>query len=328
MKIGKVSQTVLKRSVLGQLNTCYHSNFPPLRVEEMCGILEVDERRQVFFTDACCYGNEKNLGVFVIAKTINDLASRGAEPQGITVNIQLPPHAYESRLKSMTEQMACICEAHKLQVLSAKAEVNPVIKSAIVQVTAIGTAKPDQVWRSSNGKPEQDILLINWIGLEGMLRILNEKEEELGQRFASTFLQSMKRGINHLFAVEEIQCAQQLGASVIQQISGGGILAALWEMAEASHVGLEIDLNKIAIKQETIEVCECFQMNPYQLTSTGCALVFMDDGERFIHQMKERKKQAVWIGRTTKSKERVILKGADKRFIDRPQPDELAKIYM
>ncbi|MEG2146807.1 MAG: AIR synthase-related protein [Lachnospiraceae bacterium] len=327
MKIGKVSQTVLKRSVLDQFHHTRQELILPLSVEEMCGAIQVDTGNQMVFTEASYYGNEKNLGIFVIAKTVNDLATRGAEPIGVTVSIQLPPYAYESRLKSMIEYINKTCCDQQLQIFSAKAEVNPIIQSTIVHVVALGKIKQGTLLQSSNGKPEQDIILINWIALEGMLRILNEKECALSQRFAPSFLQQTKKHMEKLFAVEEIQLAYKLGASAIHQISSGGILAALWEVAEASCVGLEIELKKIAVKQETIEICECYQMNPYQLTSVGSLLVLVDDGEKILGQLKEKGKQAAWIGRTTNNRDRIICNGDDKRFIDRPQPDELVKLF-
>ena len=39
----------------------------------------------------------------------------------------------------------------------------------------------------------------------------------------------------------------------MHDVTEGGIFGALWEMAEASGVGLEIDVKKIPIRQETVE---------------------------------------------------------------------------
>ena len=61
----------------------------------------------------------------------------------------------------------------------------------------------------------------------------------------------------------------QVGVSAMHDVTEGGVFGALWEMAEASGVGLEIDLKKIPIRQETIEICEFFNLNPYQLISSG-----------------------------------------------------------
>jgi hydrogenase expression/formation protein HypE len=48
-------------------------------------------------------------------------------------------------------------------------------------------------------------------------------------------------------------------------------------MAEASGVGLEIDLKKIPVRQETIEICEFFGINPYELISR----FYADGGSRW-----------------------------------------------
>ena len=56
----------------------------------------------------------------------------------------------------------------------------------------------------------------------------------------------------------EAAVAVTSGVSAMHDVTEGGIFGALWEMAEASGVGLEIDLKKIPIRQETVEVCEFF----------------------------------------------------------------------
>lgn len=38
-------------------------------------------------------------------------------------------------------------------------------------------------------------------------------------------------------------------------------------------------MKKISILQETIEVCEHFRLNPYQMISTGSFLAVTDNGE-------------------------------------------------
>ena len=68
-----------------------------------------------------------------------------------------------------------------------------------------------------------------------------------------------------LSVVKDSRVAMQVGVSAMHDVTEGGIFGALWEMAEASGVGLCVDLKKIPIRQETIEICEFFNLNPYQL---------------------------------------------------------------
>lgn len=327
MKIGKVSQTVLKRSILKPLQFHREEALIEPSVEEMCFGIEVQEDEQVLSSSVCLYGDEKDLGVFALAQVVNDLATRGAETVGASIHIMLPPYAYESRLKAMVEYVEQAGSAHGVQIMCAKAEVSPVISKAVVYVNGVGVLKKGALLQSSMGKPEQDIVLLKWIGLEGTFRVMREKEEELSKRFIPTFLNQIKSLEPEIFSERAIFMAREHGASAMQQITSGGILAALWEMAESSNVGMEVDLKKMTIKQETVEVCEFCHLNPYQLTSTGSVLIFTERGEELVSKYAEEGICATVLGRTTVDNARVILGGEEKRFLDRPAADELLKIY-
>lgn len=327
MKIGKVSQTVLKRSILKPLQFQREEAVIEPSLEEMCYGIEVRSDEQCISSSAVLYGDEKDLGVFALAQVVNDLATRGAKVVGASVHIMLPPYAYESRLKAMIEHIERAGSAHAVQIMCAKAEVSPVISKAIVYVNGMGVLKKGELLQSNMGKAGQDIVLLKWIGLEGTFRVMREKEEELSKRFVPTFLNQIKGLEPELFSEKELSMAKEFGVSAMHQITSGGILAALWEIAESSNVGLEVDLKKMTIKQETIEVCEFCHLNPYQLTSIGSVLIFTDRGEELVSRFAEEGIQASLLGRTTVNTARVILGGEEKRFLDKPAPDELLKIY-
>ena len=327
MKVGNVSQTVLRRSILKQLHTRREESIIQPSVEEMCAAIQIEEDEQVVFTDTSLFGDEKDLAVFAMAHVLNDLWTRGAEPIGVNISILLPPHAYESRLKSMISYAEEVAEGQRIQILNAKAEVSPVLSKSLVTVFGIGKEKKEGLLQSSMGMAGQDVVLTNWIGLEGMLRILREKKEELSKRFVPAFLHQIEEQQQYLLAGDELRIAKEFGVSAMHQITEGGILAALWNLTEASGTGIDVDLKKIAIKQETIEVCEHFHLNPYQMTSAGSILLVTHDGEGLVSRLEKNGKKATVIGRLTDRNEKVIWNDTEKRFIDRPAQDELLKIY-
>mgnify|MGYP002791766118 FL=1 len=327
MKVGNVSQTVLRRSILKQLHTRREESIIQPSVEEMCAAIRIEEDEQVVFTNTSLFGDEKDLAVFAMAHVLNDLWTRGAEPIGVNISILLPPHAYESRLKSMISYAEEVAARQKIQILNAKAEVSPVLSKSLVTVFGIGKEKKEGLLQSSMGMAGQDVVLTNWIGLEGMLRILREKKEELSKRFVPAFLHQIEEQQQYLLAGDELRIAKEFGVSAMHQITEGGILAALWNLTEASGTGIDVDLKKIAIKQETIEVCEHFHLNPYQMTSAGSILLVTHDGEGLVSRLEKNGKKATVIGRLTDRNEKVIWNDTEKRFIDRPAQDELLKIY-
>ena len=327
MKIGKVSQTILKRSMLKPLkHTREEMMFSP-SVAEMCYGITCKEDEEILCTGTALYGNEKDLGVFALARVLNDLATRGASLVGIDVHIMLPPHAYESRLKSMIEHIESAASNHEVQILSAKAEISPAINRAIVYVNGIGILKKGELLQSCKGKNGQDIVLLKWIGLEGTFRAMREKEAELKERFVYTFLNQIQQLEPQLFSGKEIEIAKLHGATAMHQITDGGILAALWEMADASAVGLEVELKNMSIRQETVEICEFCHLNPYHMTSVGSVLIFTERGEELVQKYEEAGVCASLLGRTTANVERVILGGEEKRFLDKPVADELLKLF-
>ena len=327
MKLGKVSQTVLKRSMLKPLQFHREEAMTETSVWEMCYGVTCKEDEELLISNSVLYGDEKDLGVFALAQVLNDLATRGAQMVGASVNIMLPPYAYESRLKAMMEHIERAGRAHGVQIMCAKAEVSPVISKAIVHMNGVGILKKGDLLRGGMGSAKQDIVLLKWIGLEGTFRAMHEKEEALSKRFVPTFLSRIQGLEGELFSEEAIRIAREHGATAMQQITSGGILATLWEMAEASNVGLEVELKKMAIRQETVEVCEFCHLNPYQLTSSGSVLIFTERGEELVQRYEELGIQATLLGRTTVDTARVILSGEEKRFLDKPAPDELIKLY-
>ena len=327
MKIGKVSQTILKRSMLKPLKFTREEALLTPSVEEMCYGVRCKDDEEILCASTVLCGNEKDLGVFALARVLNDLATRGANMVGADIHIMLPPHAYESRLKAMMEHIELAGSAHEVQILSAKAEISPAINKAIVYLNGIGVLREGQLLQSSMGKPEQDIVLLKWIGLEGTFRAMREKGDVLQERFVHTFLTQIKQLESQIFSPKEIAIAKQHGASAMHQITEGGILAALWEVADASGVGMEVELKKMSIRQETVEICEFCHLNPYQLTSTGSVLIFTERGEELVQKYEDAGIKASLLGRTTANAERVILGGEEKRFLDKPAADELLRLY-
>ncbi|MCI5621145.1 MAG: AIR synthase-related protein, partial [Lachnospiraceae bacterium] len=93
-----------------------------------------------------------------------------------------------------------------------------------------------------------------------------------------------------------------------------------------SGVGLEIDLKKIPIRQETVEVCEYFHINPYRLISSGCMLMAAADGNRLVMELKKAGIEAAVIGKATDSNDRVLINEDERRFLEQPQTDELYQV--
>ncbi len=325
MKLGKVSQTIYRRSILKQLNTDKEVALIMSSQEEYCYGAASRAEEQTVIAEVSLYGNEKDLCVFAIAQAVNHLAAKNADVKGISLQLMLPEYAFESRIKAM---IACARETAGelgIQILKADAQILPHISTTIVHVSVVGTIADREVLEKKV-HPGQDVVMIGYMGLEGSLRVKRAKEEELAKRFIPAFLNRMETYKPHMFVIKALKTAAASGVSAMHQIVDGGITAALWNLAESADVGLSVDMRKIAVKQETIEICECFHLNPYQLTSAGAVLVVTDRGEELVDTLAKEGVPAVVIGHTTAGNDRVMFSGEEKRYMDKPAADEITKI--
>lgn len=325
MKPGKLSQTVWRRSVLRQLNTDSREMLLQPSAEEMCTAMRVNEEEAVVSASAVVSGKSPYLGTYAIAKAMNDLVTRGAEPISVSLQILLSEDIEEQELKESVRHMEILCRQIGVPIAGIQAEVSPAVSRTVIIANAFGSVKPQSLMRVGDAGPGQDIVLCGYIGLEGMLRILDEKEEELAGRFVPAFLHQMKELRGELVKLDAIRAAKSYNVTAMQQIGSGGIFATLWEMAEAAGVGLKVDMPKILIKQETVEVCEYYHLNPYQMTSTGAVLMIAKNGDVLVEALEASGARASRLGVTTAENARVITSGEEQRFLDRPAADELIR---
>ena len=163
------------------------------------------------------------------------------------------------------------------------------------------------------------------LSAEGTAAVQTSIEEELSQRFINTFLMQAKKLRDQLITPEQILEAAKGRDISVWQIGSGGILAALWEMAEEEKIGFEIAMGSISLKQETVEICEYYRLNPYQLTSAGSYLILTDEADQVIEVLEKAGARAVRLGVAKAQNARVITSKEEIRYLDRPAPDELAR---
>ena len=80
------------------------------------------------------------------------------------------------------------------------------------------------------------------------------------------------------------------------------------------------------MKQETIEICEFFEINPYDLLSGGCLLMAADNGYDLARILEGTGIPAAVIGKTTGSHDRVVINEEERRFLELPKPDEIYRV--
>ena len=263
---------------------------------------------------------------YAVNAAVNKLAAAGVtDAVTISLSILLPEDFEEPNLKKIMCTVDEACTQLHIQVADADVAVSRAVNSPVFQVTAYGVPAGSYVFDKTNVKAGQDIVVTKYIGLEGTAVLSIENEELLLKRYTGAFIHQAQAFVLYASVLGEAAVATRHGATAMHAVGQGGILGALRELAESCDIGLEADMKKIPIKQETVEICEFFGYNPYQLISDGSLLVTAEDGYGLVRELEKAGISAEVIGKVTDSNDRVILRDDERRFIDLPQMDEIWK---
>lgn len=334
MKIGKVSESVLKRSVLKQIKTKRSEVLNGAGIGEDCAILAFRETENcAVSTEPIVIENGRTVRHAVI-KSVNNLAAGGAEPVAVMIAAMLPESIEEPEIKSLMAEAENICKELNIQLAGGHTSVSAAVNKPVLTVTGIG--KTVQVFVESNSQKEDlktasskaglDIVATKWMALEATAVLAKEKETDLLTKYPTHLVEEAKGFEKYLSVIPEAATAVKSGAIAMHDASEGGMFGALWELAEKLGVGLEIDLKKIPVKQETIEVCEYFDLNPYELLSGGSLLVAAKDGFDLVNRLAKENIPATVIGKTTDNNDRVVIKDEERRFLEPRKTDEIYKV--
>lgn len=309
MRVGKLAEPVQKRSVFRQLNKnknqadrCYGTN--DIRIGQM--IMTAADRIP---------GGADRLEQMV-DNALTALMAQGACPQQLLVQGILPEDYEEAQLQEDIKRIAKA--AKEIPVLAGQIEVSDEVTKPQYLINGIGSCVQEEQFL----RPGQELLLTGWIALGGTAMLAQQYENQLQQRYPFSLIDRAREFEKLTAAARDARAITHFGAAPMHALGQGGIFGALWEMAERAGVGLEVDLKKIPIKQETVELCEYFDINPYEFYSSGSLLVGTDQAEALMAWLHSQGVEASVIGRATDGKERRIHNGEDCRFLDRPKQDE------
>ncbi len=172
------------------------------------------------------------------------------------------------------------------------------------------------------------ILVTDAIAMNALSVLLKRKAGEIEKAFPAFFVQEIVNAVEE-YKPKELPKWITSETQAIVPLGDGGILNGLWELCEELSMGCEVVLKQIPIRQECVEVCELFEINPLYASSAGSMLIATDHGYELKWMLEKAGIDASIIGVLKKGADRVILSGENNshvRHLDRPQKEELLKV--
>lgn len=319
---------MLKRAVFKQIRHRRKEVLIRGGVGEDCAAIEPGEDEVIVLSTDPITGAAKDIGTLAVHITVNDIVSSGAEVVGILTSIILPERTREIVLRKTMQEIEEVCNELGIEVIGGHTEVSNIVNQPLITVTGVGKVKKSKLLSTKGLEPGDELVMTKWAGLEGTAILANERFEELTEKYTEDFISSARDYMQYISVVPEARIAAKLGVCAMHDITECGVYGAVWEMASASNLGAEIHLQKIPIRQKTVEICEYFDLNPYQMMSSGCLLIGTKKGNALVEELQKAKIPAAVIGKVVEGNDKVVISGDERRFLEPPKSDELYKVLV
>lgn len=276
-------------------------------------------------------------------KALNNMAVSKASPVGVRLVMLLPEDVCEADIKLYMKEFNRLSDDSSIQILGGHTEVGRAYNKASFVVTAFGLASHDAVEEKKITSGDK-IIMIGYAGLMGTDIIARSKKDELGKRFAYSYIEGAYFNKEEYSVRDKVRfLIDTFGENVLymHDVSHGGIYGALWQLGVKIKHGISINHADIPIKQETVEICEFFDINPYMLDGTGAVIAVVrdkpEDGagksaseERIDGLDFDKGLSVAVIGRVTEDNNKVVMlgdvKAPEQRFLSPVKGDEIYKV--
>ena len=149
----------------------------------------------------------------------------------------------------------------------------------------------------------------------------------LVQRIDKELLEEAKDMKGYLSVGTESRIAMEHGATAMHDATEGGILGAVWELAECSGKGVQVFADNIPIKEVTKAVCKETGIEPLLLISSGTMIISAFDGVGLVEKLAAAGVEAAVIGRITESGKTILEQGRE-RELEQPKSDALYQVKL
>jgi len=277
-------------------------------------------------------GAVNDIGWLAVHVACNDIATSGMPPRWIQTLVLVPHKEDEALLEEIMRDIARAAEEIGVSIIGGHSGYSSNLSRPLVAVTALGTFGEREPVLTRGAQVGDHILITKGIPLEGTAILASDfskvaiklglTEKDIGE--ANDLMESVS-------VIPEAVILGETGANAMHDVTRGGLLETLLEVAGASGVGMNILHDQIPIPSVALRFSEAFNYDPLKMISSG-TLVAAVRPEKLDTAMKSLGESGITfadIGEVVEGEGVTIIKDSETTLYKEihPEQDELARMW-
>ncbi|WP_248895441.1 AIR synthase related protein [Haloplanus halobius] len=316
---GKLDRAVLSEFVLQRTGASSANLIAGPAFGEDAAAVRVGDRTLIASTDPISLAAER-IGQLAVAVAANDVAAAGGRPEFLLSTVLLPD-ADVDRLDTITAQLDIEADRLGLTIAGGHTEVVAGLERPLCSLTCFGVA--DRYVSTGGATPGDHVLLTKGAGVEATGVIATDFRDRLD--LSQNVVDRATAAFDDLSVLREAAVLSPV-ATAMHDPTEGGVLEGLIELALSADVTLDIDSERIHVREETQAVCDAVSVDPLRVLGSGALLATVPDGDVADAQaaLSDAGIEAVDIGRVEAGPAGVIL--GEERYVE-PIRDDMYALW-
>jgi hydrogenase expression/formation protein HypE len=265
------------------------------------GVVEVGGQALVVATDPIsvlpALGFER-AGRFAVRFVLADVAVSGIAPTHLAISFSLPPEMADEEFAAVWRGVDAECRDLGVAVTTGHtARYADASFPWVGAGTAFGVGDPGDIVFPDGARPGDALVVTRGPAVEttGLLTTLFPDQVDLPPE---TLAVAQER-LADTGVVRDALAASEAGAvSAMHDATEGGLLGALFEMADSAGVRLSVESESVPTMAGVCETCETLGLDPWRATTGGTLVVAVapDDADAVVAALDDRGTPAAVVG--------------------------------
>ncbi len=252
---------------------------------------------------------------FAVHILASDAATSGLPPRYLSIDLNLPRAITRQELELLWTAIHGECRKLGISVVTGHtARYDGCDYPMVGGATMICVGPKSQYLTPRMAREGDLVILTKGAAIEATGIFAVTFGQQIAQQFGEPFARRAEEIFWQMSVVEDALTAVTVGVhdegvTAMHDATECGVWGGLYEVAQASGVGMVVEKDKIPVLDEVVKICSHFGMDPYSAISEGTLIITCrpHKAREVLHVLGEKGILAVLIGEVTPLKEGIQL---------------------
>lgn len=322
-KIGKIDLDTFTSFLLRRLGKKDKSVLVPPLTGVDAGVIDIGSGKVLIIAEDPIFSIPgqplEMFGWYTVHIGASDVAVMGVKPRYMTYTLLMPPETREKDFRTIVDSIHRTAVDLEIAIVGGHTGYYPGFAAPTIGGIAVfAVADKGSFVTPADAQPGDEVILTKGPAIEtaGILSVLREKE--LQGKYPGGLIRRAKDLCLQMTVVKDALTAMDTGGvTSMHDATEGGVIGGLFEIANASSVGMEIEESLFVYPDEVRMVCEAFAIDPLSAIAEGSLLITAKPthSAKIIRRLKHEGINASVIGKVLSNKRKRIMRRNDGNVI-------------